>query len=105
MWLFGESLEPSQSKRWMIALGIRDSSPVVLNFDRDLALKTIENGGGIIDLASDSIYEWLNASLQQFGRQTYLFPLDELSDGVSEADTFAEADWTKLVNLDSGNTE
>ena len=104
-WLFGESLEPSQSKRWMIALGISDSSPVVLNFDRDFALKTIENGGGIIDLASDSIYESLKVGLSQYGRESYLFSLDEMSDGASEAATSAEADWTKLFNLDSRNTE
>lgn len=72
-WMFGESLEPSQSKRWMIALIMQDRSPVVLDFDRDLALKTIENGGGIVDLASDHIYERLNKRLKQFGRQTTLY--------------------------------
>jgi hypothetical protein len=43
--------------------------------DLDLALKTIEDGGGVIDLTSDRIYEWLNKRLKEFGRQTTLFSL------------------------------
>ncbi len=65
-WLFSESLEPSQRKRWIIALGRKDYAPVLLNFDRDLALKTIEDGGGAIDLDSDRIYEWLKLGLEKF---------------------------------------
>jgi DNA-binding transcriptional MerR regulator len=58
-WLFGESLEPSQSKRWAILLGLKGDSPKLVSFDRQLVLETIEDGGGAIDLASDRIYDLL----------------------------------------------
>jgi len=74
-WMFEESLEPTQSKRWAILLRLKSYSAALVDFDRQLALKTIEDGGGVIDLASDRIYEWLNQRLKQFGRQTTLFSL------------------------------
>jgi DNA-binding transcriptional MerR regulator len=74
-WLFEESLEPSQSKRWAILLRLKGNSPTLVDFDRDVVLKTIEDGGGAIDLASDRIYDWLNQRLKHFGRQTTLFSL------------------------------
>ena len=32
-WLFGESLEPIQSKRWAILLRLKDYSPALVDFD------------------------------------------------------------------------
>jgi DNA-binding transcriptional MerR regulator len=58
-WLFGESLEPIQSKQWAILLRLNGDSPKLIKFDRELVLKTIEDGGGAIDLASDRIYDSL----------------------------------------------
>ena len=78
-WLFGESLEPSQSKRWGILLSLKGYSPTLIDFDLDLILKTIENGGGAIDLSSDRIYGLLKAKLTGFKRQGHLFNLDDLS--------------------------
>jgi DNA-binding transcriptional MerR regulator len=62
-WLFGESLEPSQSKRWTILLALQDPSPVLVDFDRDIVLRTIDRGGGAIDLGSDRIYQHLKERL------------------------------------------
>jgi hypothetical protein len=77
-WLFGESLEPSQSKRWAILLRLKGYSPALVDFDRDVVLKTLEDGGGAIDLASDRIYEWLKSKLSGFYRQTTLFSVDDI---------------------------
>jgi hypothetical protein len=65
-WLFGESLEPTQSKRWAILLRLKGYSPALVDFDRDVVLNTIEEGGGAIDLASDQIHEWLQIRLKKF---------------------------------------
>lgn len=65
-WLFGESLEPTQSKRWAILLRLKGYSPALVDFDRDVVLKTIEDGGGVIDLASDRIYDLLKIGIEKF---------------------------------------
>ena len=106
-WLFGESLEPSQSKRWMIALGIKDYSPAVLNFDRDFALETIERGGGILDLASDSIYQRLKQKLAEFKGEVMPSSDDYLLAGGQESVVFglAPIGSKELLRLDSGQAE
>jgi DNA-binding transcriptional MerR regulator len=106
-WLFGESLEPSQSKRWMIALGIKDYSPAVLTFDRDFALEMLERGGGIFDLASDSIYQHLKRNLAEFKGEVIPSSDEYLLTGGSESVVFENVRIAskELLRLDSGKAE
>jgi DNA-binding transcriptional MerR regulator len=106
-WLFGESLEPSQSKRWMIALGIKDYSPAVLNFDRDFALEMLERGGGIFDLASDSIYQHLKRNLAEFKGEVIPSSDEYLLAGGSESVVFENVRIApkELLRLDNGKAE
>jgi DNA-binding transcriptional MerR regulator len=77
-WLFGESLEPSQSKRWAILLRLKGNSPTLVDFDRDVVLKTIEDGGGAIDLASDRIYKHLKERLAGFMNKIAKMEIEQL---------------------------
>ena len=63
---------------WAILLSLKGYSPALVDFDRDLALQTIEDGGGAIDLASDRIYKHLKERLAEFMNKIAKIDIDRL---------------------------
>jgi hypothetical protein len=69
--------------------------------DRALALETIERGGGILDLASDSIYQHLKRNLAEFKGEVIPSSDEYLSAGGSESIVFENVRIARLERTTS----
>ncbi len=71
-WMFEESVAKEEMKRLMLVPDSQEQLRQLVDFDRGLAMKTIEQGLPVVPFWSDRIYKRLQQNLTSFGQQRSL---------------------------------
>ncbi|MEW6499162.1 MAG: helix-turn-helix domain-containing protein [Cyanobacteriota bacterium] len=68
-WMFDESVAKREMKRLMLVPDSQEQLRELVDFDRGLAMETIDRGSPVVPFWSDRIYKRLQQNLTSFGQQ------------------------------------
>ena len=71
-WMFEESVAEDEMKRLMLVLDSQEQLRELVEFDRGLAMETIDRGSPVVPFWSDRIYKRLQQNLTSFGQKRSL---------------------------------
>ncbi len=67
--MFDESVAENQMKRLMLVPDSQEQAFKLVDFDKGLAMETIDRGSPVVPFWSDRIYKRLQQNLTSFGQQ------------------------------------
>jgi DNA-binding transcriptional MerR regulator len=71
-WMFDESVAKDEMKCLMLMPDSQEQLRELVDFDRGLAIETIDRGSPVVPFWSDRIYKRLQQNLRSFGQQRHL---------------------------------
>jgi DNA-binding transcriptional MerR regulator len=71
-WMFKESVAEEEMKRWMLVPDSQKQPLKLVDFDKGLAMETIDSGSPVVPFWCDRIYKRLQQNLTSFGQNRSL---------------------------------